>query len=175
MGKRIYPAGLKKSMMILYKYLLNNKGSFMLAHLGQGSLCYKMMDVNMNPIRIYTRTLVDEMIEKGFLVKANHKVTLAPNGMNEQRDETINRKVYSFGKITDYKKGDIVYCKGSIDCVGVVQCRAAFDKEKPDDIRFFISKKLSNVSYKDMRYAKKNEILLLGKRRVIGVIESENK
>jgi hypothetical protein len=109
------------------------------------------------------------MVEKKFLVKDKHMVTLAPNGMLEDKDETVDRKTYSFGKITDYIKGDVVYCRGKQPCIGVIQCRAA--SEKPEDIRFFISRKFNSISFKNIRYAKKKEAILLGKKRVIPVRE----
>lgn len=76
-----------------------------------------------------------------------------------------------FGRIKNYKKGDIVVWRGGHPCIGIIEKGILNKNTKKttilDEICYYINKSHNSLNYRHIRLATKHEIETLNKRKFL--------
>jgi hypothetical protein len=177
MGIRIYPAGIANNHRPIYRFLLNNEGSFLMASIrhGNGEKCYRLMDSTRSPKAVYSEYIIDKMLDSGFLQKKDGMITISENGrasIGPQEDSGTIKKSYAFGKTNVYNKGDIVYHKGTPEMICKIECRTA---SPAGEDCFFVNTKYPSLHFSKLRHAKPSEVKKLKNKKVFLIKKTDTK
>ena len=71
------PTGMTRRQRTIYKFLLKNKGSFLIPHRKMtGTFCYRLMTKDYSPVENIRKSVISEMLSMEFLIKIDNKIIL---------------------------------------------------------------------------------------------------